>query len=1042
MGLRPTLPIEGVSLILGNDLAGEKVIPELQVISNPTVTKEVDGDAEIVSQVFPSCAVTRAKAREMKDHEESLVNLADTFMSHLSVENIEESYPIPSESLEADSGMSEREKLIKEQMKDQELAKLAQEAVDDDELAMNPKCYFKQSGVLMRKWRPTDVPATDTWRTVYQIVVPMSKRQNVLRMAHESAMAGHLGVNKTYQRILTHFYWPKLRQDVVKFCRSCHVCQLVGKPNQKIPSAPLIPIPAFEEPFSWVIIDCVGPLPKTKSGNQYLLTIMCTSTRFPEAIPLRNIKAPTIVKSLIKFFTLVGLPKSLQSDQGSNFMSGLMQQVMFQLGIKQFKFTAYHPESQGALERFHQTLKNMLRAYCTEHNKDWDEGVHLVLFASREAVQESLGFSPFELLFGRTVRGPLKVLKEVWLQDEPVMNLLDYVSDMRQRAHEAWEVARKNLKQAQIKMKTWHDKKAKNRQFKVGDKVLALLPIPYQPLQARYSGPYVITKKVSEVDYVIDTPDQRKSQRLCHINMLKAYQQPSEEMTNEANDPVTSSQVLCSTVLKERDSSSQDTESVVGRSPKLRNSDILKKFQTEKLNHLDPTKQGEMMQLVFQFVRLFPDTPSRTDQVLHDVDVGSATPIKQHPYIVNPLKLKIMRKEVAYMLENDLIEASSSEWSSPCVLVPKPDGTYRFCTDFRQVNKVTKSDSYPIPRVDDCVDRVGNAKFVSKLDLLKGYWQVPLTTRAKEISAFATPDGLYQYKVMPFGMKNAPATFQRLINTVISGLEGCCAYIDDVVVYSDTCKEHLKHLQSLLLRLVEAKLTVNLGKSEFGCAHIVFLGYMVGQGQVRPVDAKVEAVASFPVPCNKKELMRFLGMTGYYRKFCKNFSSVAAPLTDLLKKEKKYLWDDRCEKAFTKIKTLLLTAPVLVTPDYQKPFKMHVDASDYGAGAVLLQEREQGIDHPISYFSQKFDQHQCNYSTCEKETLALILALRYFDFYLSAAIFPIEVFTDHNPLVFLNKMRDRNQRLLRWSLMLQEYNIRVSHIRGIENVIADTLSRK
>ena len=227
---------------------------------------------------------------------------------------------------------------------------------------------------------------------------------------------------------------------------------------------------------------------------------------------------------------------------------------------------------------------------------------------------------------------------------------------------------------------------------------------------------------------------------------------------------------------------------------------------------------------------------------------------------------------------------------------------------------------------------------------------------------------------------------------------------------------------------MEAKLTVNLGKSEFGCAHIVFLGHMVGQGQVRPVDAKVEAVASFPVPCNKKELMRFLGMTGYYRKFCKNFSSVAAPLTDLLKKEKKYLWDDRCEKAFTKIKTLLLTAPVLVTPDYQKPFKMHVDASDYGAGAVLLQERQQGIDHPISYFSQKFDQHQRNYSTCEKETLALILALRYFDFYLSAAIFPIEVFTDHNPLVFLNKMRDRNQRLLRWSLMLQEYNIRVSHI--------------
>ena len=448
------------------------------------------------------------------------------------------------------------------------------------------------------------------------------------------------------------------------------------------------------------------------------------------------------------------------------------------------------------------------------------------------------------------------------------------------------------------------------------------------------------------------------------------------------------------------------------------------------------------MQLVFQFVNLFPNTPSRTDQVVHDVDVGEAVPIKQHPYRVNPLKLKVIREEVTYMLENDLIEASSSEWSSPCVLVPKPDGAYRFCTDFRQVNKVTKCDLYPIPRVDDCVDRVGNTKFVSKFDLLKGYWQVPLSPKAKEISAFVNPDGLYQYKVMPFGMKNAPATFQRLINTIIAGLEGCSAYIDDVIIYSDTWEQHLGHMRSLMLRLREAKLTVNLAKSEFGCAHIVFLGHLVGQGQIRSVDAKVEAVANFPIPLNKKQLMRFLGMTGSYRKFCQNFSSVAAPLTALLKKDKKYVWDEKCEKAFMKIKSLLLTAPVLVTPNYQKPFKLQVDASDYVARAVLLQESVQKIDHPISYFSQKFDQHQRNYSICEKEALALILAIRHFDFYLSGAIFPIEVFTDYNPLAFLNKMRDKNQRLLRWSLMLQEYNIKVSHVRGTENVMADALSRK
>ena len=203
-----------------------------------------------------------------------------------------------------------------------------------------------------------------------------------------------------------------VKKDVVQFCRLCHVCQLVGKPNQAVPAVPLQPIPVYGEPFSHVLIDCVGPLPKTKLNNQYLLTIMCKFTRFPEAIPLRNIKGPKIVESLIKFFTFVGLPASLQSDQGSNFMSNIMQQVLYQLGIKQYKSSAYHPESQGAIERFHQMLKNLMRAYCFEFKLDWDQGIHLLLYTVREAVQESLGVSPFELVYGRTVRGTLKLLKE------------------------------------------------------------------------------------------------------------------------------------------------------------------------------------------------------------------------------------------------------------------------------------------------------------------------------------------------------------------------------------------------------------------------------------------------------------------------------------------------------------------------------------------------------------------------------------------------------------------------------------------------------
>ena len=196
------------------------------------------------------------------------------------------------------------------------------------------------------------------------------------------------------------------------------------KTNQTIPKAHLQPIPAFDEPFSIIIIDCVGPLPKTKSGVN-ILTIMCASTHFPEAIPLRNIKTKTIVKALVKFFTFVGLPRSVQSDQGSNLMLGIFQQVMYELGIKQYKSSAYHPESQGALERFHQTLKNMIRSFCFDTENDWDEGIHLLFFAIRESVQESLGFSPFELVFGYTVRGPSKHLKVNFLSDDDSsLNLL------------------------------------------------------------------------------------------------------------------------------------------------------------------------------------------------------------------------------------------------------------------------------------------------------------------------------------------------------------------------------------------------------------------------------------------------------------------------------------------------------------------------------------------------------------------------------------------------------------------------------------------
>ena len=643
--------------------------------------------------------------------------------------------------------------------------------------------------------------------------------------------------------------------------------------------------------------------------------------------------------------------------------------------------------------------------------------------------------------------GPLLLLKEKWLDEDPEkISVLKYVATFKDRLFRAGQMAKRNLQESQSKMKVWYDRKAKSRCFEPGDRVLVLFPVIGNPLQAKYSGPYKVVKKISDTNYLVKTPDRRKETQVCHINMLKAYhEKPKPELVTLNNrlgleSPTHSKDCVGQVAEKEEDTESEVRLGNDQQPIKLQNSQILNDLGT-KLSHLPLVQRKELAEVITQYREVFPDVPGKTNLVEHDVDVGDSAPIKRHPYRVGPMKKGLLDKEVRYMLKNDIIEEGRSNWSSPCILVPKHDGGFRFCTDFRKVNDKTKSDSFPIPRIADCIDQIGNAKFVSTFDMLKGYWQVPLTQRAREISAFVTPSGLYQYKVMPFGMKNAPATFQRMVNKLVRDIDGCEGYIDDVVIFSDNWSDHIRQIERFFQIMREAKLTINLMKSEFGKATVKYLGHIVGQGQVRPLDAKIQTIVKYPIPTSRKELARFLGMAGYYRNFCLNFSDIAAPLTNLLSKKVKFVWTDDCQMAFDKVKLLLQKSPVLKSPDYEKPFKLIIDSSDVGTGSVLVQEASDGLDHPVSYFSKKFLKYQKNYSVVEKETLGLVLALEHFDVYLGSTPFKIKVYTDHNPLTFLKTMKNKNQRLVRWSLALQEYNLEIQHIPGSENVVADALSR-
>ncbi|KAK2920619.1 hypothetical protein Q8A73_000104 [Channa argus] len=840
IAVRDQLPIAGIDLILGNDLAGGKVFPSLEVTEIPSIdVRESDPTALNSPPVFHVCAVTRAQARKVGN----LVDLSDSFMSNSDPTSLSSECKNSNESvgidLQPDDKMLclsvDRDQLIRAQQSDPTLSHCVSQIknVTCEEFVS----YLLDDGFLMRRWFPSSGSTHDS---VCQIVVPQPFRLQVLSLAHDHNMSGHLGIKKTYNRVLRYFFWPGLKSDVVKLCRSCHTCQMSGKPNQLIPAAPLRPIPVLGEPFEHVIVDCVGPLPKTKSGNQYILTIMCAATRFPEAVPLRSLKARAIVRALVKFFSTFGLPKHIQSDQGSNFMSKIFAQVMTELCIRHRKSSAYHPESQGALERFHQTLKSMIRKFCTESNREWDEGLPLLLFAVRETRQESLGFSPSDLVFGHTVRGPLRLLLEKWLSEKssPETNILDYVSLFRERLHQACDVARESLSAAQTKMKANYDRKSVARIF--------------------YPAP-------------------------------------------------------CT---------------------RLPNTEILSNLKVYLANIPEPAR-SDIRKLIENNLVLFHDIPSQTHVISHDIDVGEHKPIKQHAYRVHPTKRTVMQQEVKYLLDHDFAVPSNSPWSSPSLLVPKPDQTSRFCNDYRKVNAITKPDSFPLPRMDDCVDRVGSAKYVTKLDLLKGHWQVPLTPRASEISAFVTPDHFLQYTVLPFGLRNAPATFQRLMNTVLSGVNTCEIYLDDIVAYSATWSEHLKTLSEIFSRLRAASLTLNLAKCEFGKVVVTYLGKQVGQGQVCPVAAKVQAILDFPAPQTRRELRRFLGMAGYYRAFCKSFSDVAAPLTSLVSPQTPYQWSEKCQFAFQAAKVLLCSALVLAAPNFTHPFKLEVDASALGADARI-----------------------------------------------------------------------------------------------------------
>ena len=316
-------------------------------------------------------------------------------------------------------------------------------------------------------------------KMISQLAVPTSLRSRVMKLAHESIMSGHQGTKKTHERVVAYFFWPGVHGDVKRYCQSCDVCQRTIAKG-RIPKTPLGKMPLMDSPFKRVAVDLIGPIaPVTDRGNRYILTMVDYATRYPEATALKSIEAEIVAEALVTMFTRVGIPEEILSDQGSQFLSGVMKEVSRLLSTNQLVTSPYHPMCNGLVERFNGTLKAMLRRMCAEKPKDWDRYLPALLFAYREVPQESLGFAPFELLYGRTVRGPMSILKEMWTKEktDPEVKLTyQYVLELQDRLQDTCEVARQELERNQGKQKQYYNVKSRERKFKIGDKVLLLLP--------------------------------------------------------------------------------------------------------------------------------------------------------------------------------------------------------------------------------------------------------------------------------------------------------------------------------------------------------------------------------------------------------------------------------------------------------------------------------------------------------------------------------------------------------------------------------------
>ncbi|GFX80609.1 retrovirus-related Pol polyprotein from transposon 297 [Trichonephila clavipes] len=528
----------------------------------------------------------------------------------------------------------------------------------------------------------------------------------------------------------------------------------------------------------------------------------------------------------------------------------------------------------------------------------------------------------------------------------------------------------------QIKREPIHEK---NNEKDFEKRLLVIAPSRPNKLSVQWVGPGEIVQQLSETNYVVKFPEKDKT-HVYHVNMLKPYQQREENINLLCVNPLkqcfskggaikiviekggASIESLRSTALKHDEE--EDIPSLELENERSGWSKIISDVQLN--SKLSQIQRGQLKELLYEYSNLFSNIPGCTDLAEHDIELESERAI---------VLLSLIGKEA------------------------------RPCIDYRRLNKVTRTQFFPLPNIEELLEKVSAAKYISILDLTRGYWQIPLSPRAQRYALFVTTFGTFKPLRLPFGLKNVPYYFSRLMANLLRNCEDFAVpYLDDIAIFSLAWDDHLKHLKDVFDHLRSAKLHIKPSKCQFAQEYVKYLGHLIGQGLRTPGELKVQVIKDFPIPTNKTQVRAFLGLSGYYRRYIPEFSVIAAPLTVLLKgrnRKSTVDWNSSCQNAFEELKTRLSKNPVLYSPDFTKPFIIQCDASNLGIGVVLSQVCE-NEEHPIMFLSKMLSLAEQKYSTTEKECAAIIFAVQKLKCYLDGhQKFVIQ--TDHNPLVWLRK---------------------------------------